>query len=605
MFAWLKRVRGKGKTAPEAHPPRHPASGQRALTPPAKKSRHSPLAQQLFSFNLLALTIPTLGLLYLGDYGQSFSEIERDFARNSVEIIAANVAQHIKNEQIETGAEVALSKEIFSDYISPATLHRGTLYIYVLDPYRQEAQDAFSVSIQNRLTSSFMFGVAPDKDTVGTTRLGWQISLSNFLLNLKTDLLPNDRSLLTTLPREAIEASPNFTSVHLHRTSAGHLTSAAATGVSGIGTSDMVFFMVHDSSRLDVIMMEQFKRVVFICLAALFFALFLGIVMYARFVRPIQILAAASEQLGLGVGRTVRFSMTSDRKDELGELSRALARMAESLQYRLQAAEGFAADLAHEIKNPLASLRNSASLLASNRNPETSKKLETIVHKDVGRLNALVNEILAASRLQADLLVGEENPTSLRALLDEVSKMMLAAGGEKNLELEIDLPPADEPCLVLAHEHRMAEALRNLILNAVSFSPQGGRIMMGLRPEPPPETLAAQSDFALPTGGYWVAIEDQGPGIVSGKEERIFERFYTERAHQADEGAGEANGEEERHFGLGLDNVRQVMNAHHGYVWARNHKNRGGGAGFYLFLPAYAAPAKSGLSRRERKRGQK
>ena len=351
-------------------------------------------------------------------------------------------------------------------------------------------------------------------------------------------------------------------------------------------------------------MLAQFKRVVAICLAALFFALFLSIIMYARFVRPIQILAGASEQLGLGVGRSVRFSLASDRRDELGELSRALARMSDSLQARLQAAEGFAADLAHEIKNPLASLRNSASLLADSRDHETSQKLKALVQKDVGRLNALVNEILAASRLHADLLVGQETPTSLRALLNEISKMMLAAQGKKNLQLEIDLPPEDQPCLILAHEHRLAEALRNIILNAASFSPQNGRVMMGLRSQPPPETLASKADFPLPTGGYWIAIEDQGPGIALGKEERIFERFYSDRARDREDANAdpEADAESdkdsfeqsERHFGLGLDNVRQVMAAHHGFVWARNHENQGGGAGFYLFLPAYTPPKKAG-----------
>ena len=133
-------------------------------------------------------------------------------------------------------------------------------------------------------------------------RAVWQIRISNFLLGLKTDLLPDNRELLTSLPQEAVEASPNFTSARLHRTSAGDLTSVAASGVSDLSERDLVFFIVRDASRLDFIMLAQFKRVVAICLAALFFALFLSIVMYARFVRPIQILAGASEQLGLGVG---------------------------------------------------------------------------------------------------------------------------------------------------------------------------------------------------------------------------------------------------------------------------------------------------------------
>ena len=606
---WRNLRRADKQASPASNPHRQDfASGAQA---PLKKSlparrarlqRRSPLARQLLSFNLLALTIPTIGLLYLGDYGRSFSEIERDFASSTVEIIAATVAQRVQHDAevhfaTEETNENLLSEELFARLINAAALHDGTLYIYVLDPYREtETQDAFTISIHGRLQSAFMFGIPPEREATGNVRAVWQIRISDFLLGLKTDLLPDNRSLLNSLPQEAIEASPNFTSTRLRRTVAGDLISAAASGVSGLGGRDMVFFMVRDASRLDIIMLAQFKRVVLICLAALFFALFLSIIMYARFVHPIQMLAAASEQLGLGVGRTVRFPMASERKDELGELTRALARMANSLQTRLQSAEGFAADLAHEIKNPLASLRNSASLLADSRDPETSQKLKALVQKDIGRLNALINEILAASRLQTDLLVGQETPTSLRDLLNEISKMMLPAQGTKNLQLEIDLPPEDQPCLVLAHEHRMAEALRNIFLNAVSFSPEGGRVMIGLRPEPPPETLASNADFPLPKDGYWIAVEDQGPGIVPGKEERIFERFYTERAQHKgkddDSDDSDDTDHEERHFGLGLDNVRQVMQAHHGFVWARNHQNQGGGAGFYLFLPAYRPPTK-------------
>ena len=129
--------------------------------------RRSPLARQLLSFNLLALTIPTLGLLYLGDYGRSFSEIERDATSDTVEIIAATVAQRIQHDarvhsdEHETSEEI-ISEELLSRLISVAALHRSTLYVYVLDPYREvETQDAFTLSIHSRLRAAYMFGIPP------------------------------------------------------------------------------------------------------------------------------------------------------------------------------------------------------------------------------------------------------------------------------------------------------------------------------------------------------------------------------------------------------------------------------------------------------------
>ncbi|OAN49197.1 histidine kinase [Paramagnetospirillum marisnigri] len=285
----------------------------------------------------------------------------------------------------------------------------------------------------------------------------------------------------------------------------------------------------------------------------------LSLYMAGTIARPIRKLALAAERVRHGHGRAHAIPDLSDRRDEIGELSLALKDMTEALWRRMDAIEAFAADVSHEIKNPLTSLRSAVETAARIENPEQQRRLMAIILDDVGRLNRLITDISDASRVDAEMSRIETAPVSMSGLLDTLAEVYGTTTADQGLRIVLDRPD-DDPLTVMGLDSRLMQVLRNLIANAVSFSPPGGVIALG----------AQHRD-----GRIVVTVDDQGPGIPANKLEAIFERFYSERPE------GEKFG---THSGLGLSISRQIIDAHGGSLTAANRD--GGGARFILDLPA-------------------
>ncbi len=264
--------------------------------------------------------------------------------------------------------------------------------------------------------------------------------------------------------------------------------------------------------------------------------------------RPMRRLAAAAQSVGAGAGEAGDIPDLTSRGDEIGNLSGALRDMTAALRARIDAIEGFAADVAHEIKNPLTSLRSAVETASKVEDPVKQRRLMAVILDDVQRLDRLISDISDASRLDAELgraRLGRVDLSGLLAILVEVEQTAADSRAAEAPRLILDLPPAG-PVAVRGIEDRLAQVFRNLIANAVSFSPPGGEIRIAVRVE---------RKNAL------VIIEDQGPGLPEGKFEAIFNRFYTERP------AGEKFG---THSGLGLSISRHIVEAHRGRIWAEN-----------------------------------
>ncbi len=279
--------------------------------------------------------------------------------------------------------------------------------------------------------------------------------------------------------------------------------------------------------------------------------------------RPLKVLAEAAQRIRFSKNRHLPLPDLSHRRDEIGELSAALSDMTQSLWTRLDAIERFAADVAHEIKNPLTSLRSAVETVARVKDPEQQKKLMSIILDDVGRLNRLISDISDASRLDAELSRAEMGPVPMRQVLNALAEIQNATDHPDAPRVALGMPGADE-FVVSGIEGRLAQVFRNLIGNAVSFSPPGGRI--GIR--------AARSGLTVR-----IDIDDEGPGIPAGKEAAIFDRFYSERPH------GEKFG---THSGLGLSISKQIIDAHHGVIAACNRRDTEPGqrgARFTVTLP--------------------
>jgi two-component system sensor histidine kinase ChvG len=280
--------------------------------------------------------------------------------------------------------------------------------------------------------------------------------------------------------------------------------------------------------------------------------------------RPILRLADAASDMREGKGRTGSVSTSLlARRDEVGELANAVSDSASALWARMDATERFAADVAHELKNPLSSIRSAIETLMRIEDAARRKQLLTIIGQDVMRLDRLISDVSDASRLDAEMSRVTTLPVDVVAIVRTLKELDDATRDPDNDPgLDVVAPPAG--MLVLAVEDRLVQVLRNLIGNAHSFSPRAGRISVRVR------DLGTQVE---------ISVEDRGPGIPEANLEHIFDRFYSERPQ------GEKFGQ---HSGLGLSISRQIVEALLGQISAENVRDGAGkvlGARFIVRLP--------------------
>jgi len=272
---------------------------------------------------------------------------------------------------------------------------------------------------------------------------------------------------------------------------------------------------------------------------------------------PMRRLAEAAERVRRGAKSRQEIPDFSDRPDEIGHLSSALRDMTTALYNRIEAIEHFAADVAHELKNPLTSLRSAVETLPIAKTESSRDRLLEIIKHDVGRLDRLISDISDASRLDAELARADMHDVDLSRALVTVVDMARAVdrGDDVTIELTIQpgpSEPARERWRVTGHDSRLGQVFNNLIDNARSFSKPGGSVRVLLWPE------RAKGPGGVSLDGYEIIVDDDGPGIPADAFERIFERFYTDRPEH---GFGQNSG-------LGLSISRQIIEAHGGRIRA-------------------------------------
>jgi two-component system, OmpR family, sensor histidine kinase ChvG len=298
---------------------------------------------------------------------------------------------------------------------------------------------------------------------------------------------------------------------------------------------------------------------------------------------PIRRLAGAAERVRGGKKARWEIPDFTGRSDEIGHLSGALRDMTKALYDRIEAIERFAADVAHELKNPLTSLRSAVETLPIARAPESRQRLLAIIAHDVRRLDRLISDISDASRLDAEMARDDVGLVDLKRLLVTVAAManLVKDTGAIRVEFAVAPGPLEDgrrrAFLVLGHDSRLGQVFNNLIDNARSFSAADGSVRVLLRPT---KDYAAQGHAR---DGFEIIFDDDGPGIPADAFERIFERFYTDRPGQ---GFGQNSG-------LGLSISRQIIEGHGGRISALNRIGPPGadgltpvlGARFLIFLP--------------------
>jgi two-component system sensor histidine kinase ChvG len=261
---------------------------------------------------------------------------------------------------------------------------------------------------------------------------------------------------------------------------------------------------------------------------------------------PVRRLAEGAERVRHRIRSRVEIPDLTSRRDEIGHLSGALRDMTSALYSRIEAIESFAADVSHELKNPLTSLRSAVETLPLAKTPESQARLLAVIQHDVKRLNRLISDISDASRLDAELQRGEMVPVDIGKLLATVltvqNEIRPADSAPVELKFQGDGPRS---FVVQGHDSRLGQVFDNLIANARSFSPPDGTVRITCR------RLRDEIE---------IVVDDDGPGIRPDAFDKIFERFYTDRPHQ---GFGQNSG-------LGLSISKQIIEAHGGRIWAEN-----------------------------------
>jgi two-component system, OmpR family, sensor histidine kinase ChvG len=354
----------------------------------------------------------------------------------------------------------------------------------------------------------------------------------------------------------------------------GETIVSVAVPIQRFRTVQGVLLLSTQEGDIDAIIASERFALLQVFLVASVVMIVLSLLLAGAIAGPVRRLAEAAERVRWGTKSRQEIPDFTARSDEIGHLSGALRDMTRALYNRIDAIESFAADVAHELKNPLTSLRSAVETLPLARNDDSRQRLMSIIQHDVRRLDRLISDISDASRLDAELARADAEPVDMARLLDAVTSVAneRRREGDPLIALAIERHQRGRDAfLAIGHDSRLGQVFNNLIDNASSFSPPDGTVRVILR------RRKAEIE---------VVVEDDGPGIEPHALDRIFERFYTDRPEQ---GFGQNSG-------LGLSISRQIIEAHRGTIKAENRLDRLGppdengeprrlGARFIIRLP--------------------
>ncbi|MHA1553644.1 MAG: stimulus-sensing domain-containing protein [Alphaproteobacteria bacterium] len=326
----------------------------------------------------------------------------------------------------------------------------------------------------------------------------------------------------------------------------GELTVSVAVPIRRYRAVHGILLLSTQGGDIDDIVYAERLAIIRVFLVAAGVTVVLSILLASTIAVPLHRLSEAADRVRRGVSGRPEIPDFSKRGDEIGRLSRALGDMTSALFHRITAIENFAADVAHELKNPLTSLRSAVETLPLAKSEEERSRLSSVIQHDVRRLDRLISDISDASRLDAELARQEAAPVVLRELLEVVVSLVAERIDDSSRAIHLDFATSDDTYTVQGHGGRLAQVFTNLIDNAISFRHTDGEIRITAR--------RADRDIEI-------IVEDEGPGIREDQFERIFDRFYTDRADT--DGFGQNSG-------LGLSISKQIIEAHGGVIRAEN-----------------------------------
>lgn len=542
----------------------------------------SGLTLRILAVNIIAIMILGLGILYLGQYTDSLIEGELAGLRSEAQLFSGAISEGAVRPVYQM-SPIPFEEPQQIEAIKPELARRMVRRLGEIGSSRIRlyAIDGSVLADSHQLASSVgeveMESLLPPPQKVTFDSL-FTTSATRFLdlIPMKTRLNPFPEKQVAniyTFPDTQSALSGNVRASAWKDTN-GRIVLTVAAPIQKAKQVMGVVILLRDGAELEKSIAEVRVDVFRVFLGALGITVMLSIYLSGLISRPLQRLAFAAEAVRQGKGRNIEIPDMSHRNDEIGDLSLALRDMTYALFNRMDTIERFAADVAHEIKNPLTSLRSAVETASRIKDEENRKKLMDIIQHDVQRLDRLISDISSASRLDAELSRDEMGRVELAPLmyrLRDAYKKPLKRGSDDrddaDTKIILDLPESGS-LAIKGNTDRLAQVFGNLLSNALSFSPDEGRVFVRVQ---------VQNDNVI------VQVDDQGPGIPENKLQTIFERFYTERPQH--EGYG-------NHSGLGLSISRLIVEAHGGQIWAENLRGEDGnitGARFNVVLPRVPA----------------
>ncbi|GAN54683.1 sensor histidine kinase [Tanticharoenia sakaeratensis] len=557
----------------------------------------SPLMRRILLVNALPLAILAVTLLFLNDFQNSLLESRVGALREQAHIYAGALGENAVTRTITRTAphlddigfdiDPALARPLLVRLTEPSPDARAILYGPDGRVIADSRADAAAIqtlpergahrSHRHRATDTPAPPAAaprhdpepsawsPPHDNALETTYDWLLSL--LPLSSRTGIVTLDTPDEAPGPRATGSSGPPAEMPpYIRRTRQHQLVVTVTEPVIHDGETIGIIQLTRQAAEVDRSLFAVRSSILSLFLVALAVTVFLSWYLSLTIARPLLRLAISTHDIRDGAGRadTVPETLLA-RRDEIGELARSLRASALALWARMDANERFAADVSHEIKNPLSSIRSAIETLPRIENTERRERLLGIINNDVRRLDRLITDISDASRVDAELSRTRAEPIAVTGLLAILVDIHQTTRGPHDAILRLAATPEpDQSLCAWAVEDRLVQVLRNLIGNAISFSPPDGLI-----------TLTAQAAGAF----VEISVADQGPGIPEGKLETIFDRFYSERPNSEKFG---------QHSGLGLAISRQIIEALRGTLHAENLISPSGqivGARFVVRLP--------------------
>ncbi|MEL6682442.1 MAG: sensor histidine kinase [Pseudomonadota bacterium] len=502
--------------------------------------RGSPIARKIVTFNLIAMILLIAGVLYLSPSRDSLAYQRANGLVNEAQLIA-----DVFEAELPSIAPVNL---VTSDGINASAILRmmslrGGVEVSVFSP------DATLVA---RATGALNAEQLADLQlqTGGTQITDFLVRLWDGLagiISMNSERLTPEQELIALSQQNVRDAIENGTQLEVAEIG-GIASFIVTTPIMRSEVPVGVIAVRTAAGEVDSLVRREREQVLRLFFVGILVSVGLSLVLASTIANPLADLAMAAEISQDKNARKmspvkVRIPDLTARPDEIGRLSGALRSMVAALYERIEGNEQFAADVSHEIKNPLASLRSAVGTMRVAKRDDQRQKLLEVIEHDVKRLDRLVSDISNASRLDSELVKEEEQSFDLLTMLDNILDFLGKDAKSRGIDFVADVP--DTPIEVQGLEGRLAQVFVNLITNAISFCEDGDAIRVWAR---------TRENRVL------VVVEDTGPGIPEDALTKIFQRFYSERPE----------GQFGNNSGLGLAISKQIVEAHGGVIWAEN-----------------------------------